>query len=146
MIRTLFAFACGAACAAAGCSAIADVPPLDDYRQWKRIDTYGDAPGHGDSYRVIYANEVAQQFTGGQYAPGTILVKEVYSNDAGRPGVLGAVEIMRHLGTTTGFDDQAGWLFTEADAPHGAEQEKTTCWRRCHSQAPYAGAWLDYAR
>jgi hypothetical protein len=130
--------------AVAACTSVADVPPLGDYLQWKRLDTYGPAPGHGDTYRVIYANAVARRFAGGQYADGAVLVKEIYTNDDDQPGALQYIAIMRRIGPApaAGTDDD-GWVFTEI---RGGKPEvaKSTCWRRCHIQAPYAGAWLRY--
>ena len=129
----------------ASCAETADVPPPGDYLGWKRIDTYGPAPGHGDTYRIIYANDVALTFTGGRYPDGTIIVKEIHVNDHDTPGALVNVEIMRRLGPPPmGLDDQAGWLFTATATPNGTEAIKTSCWRRCHVSAPNAGAWLDY--
>ena len=129
------------------CAQTADVAPPGDYTAWKRIDTYGPAPGHGDTYRIIYANDVARSFLGGRYPDGTILVKEIHVNDGGTPGALRDVEIMRRLGPAPmGLDNQAGWLFTNAAIPNGPEVIKTTCWRRCHVAAPFAGAWFDYGQ
>lgn len=120
------------------------VAPVGDYTGWKRVDTYGLVPGHGDSYRMIYVNDIARQFAGGQYAEGTILVKEVHERIGDQPGALQVTEIMRRIGPApSSLEDQAGWLFTLMP-PGGIEAEKTTCWRRCHAQAPFAGAWMNY--
>ncbi len=123
----------------------ADVEPLGDYAAWKRIDTYGKTPGHGDTYRIIYANDVAETFNEAEYAVGTVLVKEVYDRNAmGGPGALRVIEIGRRLDSAP--DDQDGWLFTKTDAPGGDEYVQDFCWRRCHSASPWAGAWFDYSR
>src|SRR4029450_7973291 len=31
-----------------------------DYTDWYRVDTYGPVSGHGDTYRIIYANDFAR--------------------------------------------------------------------------------------
>lgn len=133
-----------ALCACGG--ATLDVDALGDYTAWKRIDTRGPTPGHGDTYRIIYVNDVARE-PGGQRSVGAILVKEVYDNVNDQPGPLQAIEVMRRVGpVSASANDQGGWLFSGATTPGGAETEKTTCWRRCHVQAPFAGAWMDYSR
>jgi len=121
-------------------------PPLGDYTSWHRVDTWGPAPGHGDSYRIIYVNDVARGFTGGQYPEGSVLVKEIRARTAdGAPGDLSYVGIMRRIGPPTeAYADEAGWLFSKADEPGGAETYFPFCWERCHQAAPFAGAWLDY--
>ena len=128
----------------AGCAdERADVEPLGDYTTWKRIDTYGKTPGHGDSYRIIYANPLAE--AGPIYPDGTVLVKEVYDrNSMGGPGALRVIEISRRLASAP--DDQDGWLFTDTDAPNGVEYVQDFCWRRCHTAAPLDGAWFDYSK
>jgi hypothetical protein len=48
---------------AASCSGGTVVQPApipDDYTSWLRIDATGEVPGHGDTYRIIYANDQAQ--------------------------------------------------------------------------------------
>lgn len=129
----------------------ADVPALGDYTQWKRIDTYGNAPGHGDTYRIIYANDIAEKYLMPQpqspergYADGTVFVKEVYDREGDGPGSLRVIEIMRRIGSSTG--DQIGWVFTAASTPGGSETVRDFCWRRCHQAAPFDGAWLDYSK
>jgi len=137
--------------AIAGCAGdTADVAPLGDYTTWKRIDTYGETPGHGDSYRIIYANDVATRYDSTRsaaYDDGTALVKEVYDridDPDPRPGALRVIEIARRIGPSSG--DQAGWVFTAMSSPEGEETEKTFCWRRCHQASPFEGAWLDYSK
>ena len=118
----------------------ADVEPLGDYTTWLRIDTWGHAPGHGDTYRIIWANDIA--LTAQSPAEGTILVKEVYNRDAdGSPGSLQVIEIGRKVGPAS-----ADWLFTSTPTRNGDEVVKDFCWRRCHQAAPYAGAWFDYTK
>lgn len=119
-------------------------PPLGDYTAWYRIDTYGDIPGHDDSYRVIYANAIARDQ--GTTAQDAVLVKEVRDNLAGQPGPLRDVAIMRKLQAGPSPDDEGGWLFTHSATPGGAEEHDAACWNRCHAQAPLAGVWLDYTR
>jgi hypothetical protein len=134
--------------------------PLGDYRSWKRIDTYGEIPGHGDSYRIIYVNDVALSYAGGAYPEGSIVVKEVRHRRAegttSAPGDLRYVAVMRRLGPAPrGLEDEAGWLFTQIQSPRddgtagnrdGEEEYRSLCWNRCHVASPYAGAFLDYGK
>lgn len=123
--------------------------PLGDYASWKRFDVQGAAPGHGDTYRIIYANAIAadpdQDFIDG-YAAGAILVKEIRDNMNGTAGDLRYVAIMRRDPFDRDLDADGGWLFTQSDEPGAAEVRPTFCWSRCHAAAPYAGAWYDYRR
>jgi hypothetical protein len=127
-----------------GCGDAVTPEPTGDYTQWYRLDTYGSVPGHGDSYRVIYVNAAARMQEGLR-SPGAVLVKEIRDNLAGQPGDLRYVAIMRKLRDGYSPEDEGGWLFTQADAPGGAETHLDLCWNRCHVQAPFAGAWFDYA-
>lgn len=119
--------------AVAACAAPVDVAPPGDYTAWARLTATGPAPGHGDTNRVIYANDVARTFTGGRYPDGTIVVKEIYEGDA-----LAYLAIMRRL--------DGDWLFTRAASPGGEEIARDSCWTTCHVAAPYDGAFLDYSR
>ncbi len=130
--------------ALAGCGEAVSPEPLGDYTTWYRLDTWGAAPGHGDSYRIIYANDVAR--TDGPTAVDAVLVKEVRDDASGEPGDLRYVAIMRKLRAGPSPEDEGGWLFTIADTPGGAETHDDSCWNRCHVQAPLAGVWLDYTQ
>jgi hypothetical protein len=145
-------FACAAALCAS-CSNTVSPPPTGDYTQWpKQIRTSGELPGHGgDTFRIIYANDVATTFDGGAYPDGTVLVKEVHdlaqSGGLPAPGALQYVAIMRRQGAPpTGFSDDGGWLFTYTDTPGGSETQESYCWAACHVAAPFGGAWLDYSK
>jgi hypothetical protein len=130
----------------AGCAVPVSPEPVGDYTTWKRIDTWGTVPGHGDTYRIIYANEVAVAYPGaGAYAEGAIIVKEIYDNQDGTPGDLRYLALMRRLNDPE-YGDEAGWLFSLADTPGGDESYRSLCWSRCHVAAPFAGAWLDYSK
>jgi hypothetical protein len=136
--------------ALAGCAESVDVDPIGDYTGWKRVDVRGDAPGHTNSYRVIYANDLAadpaQPFVVG-YQEGSIFVKEVRDDDDGQPGDLRYLAIMRRIGpATTAFENEGGWLYTETSGPTGEEQHFGFCWSRCHVSAPYNGAFYDYRK
>ena len=145
--RAAVAIALGAALGA--CAEPVTPAPLGDYTTWKRLDVQGPAPGHGDSYRIIYADPIAadpaQDFREG-YADGAILVKEIRDAAGGAAGALRYVAIMRRQPFDPAVADDGGWLFTQADEPGGAETRPSYCWRRCHAAAPYAGAWYDYRR
>jgi hypothetical protein len=134
----------------AGCAEPYDGPPLPDYTAWKRLDVTGDAPGHTNSYRIIYVNDVAanpEQSLYLGYPDGSILVKEVRDDAGGTPGALRYLAVMRKVRPVTrALEDEGGWLFTETDGPTGPEQRFGFCWGRCHAAAPYNGAWYDYRR
>jgi len=138
------------ALAASACSESVSPEPLGDYTTWKRIDVTGKAPGHSDSYRIIYINSLAadpaQDFTLG-YQLGSVIVKEIRDNNDGQAGDLQYVAIMRRdRPIATALTDEGGWLFSESDEPNGPEVHKGTCWARCHVAAPYNGAWYDYRK
>jgi hypothetical protein len=133
-----------------GCKEPVSPEPPGDYTSWKRIDVTGEAPGHGDSYRVIYVNALAadpaQDFTLG-YQEGSIIVKEIRANADGQPGDLKYIALMRRdREITTALTDEGGWLFSRAEEPNGSEVHQGLCWSRCHLAAPYNGAWYDYRR
>lgn len=134
--------------AVGSCSEPVSPEPLGDYTTWKRIDVTGRAPGHGDTYRIIYANDRAADPTWDLYLgyqEDSIVVKEIRTNEDGQPGALQYVAIMRRLGPIdTALENQGGWLFSESDEPNGPETHADFCWNRCHVAAPYNGAWYDY--
>lgn len=141
----------GAVLLCAGCPATVDTSasPIDDYESWYRIDATGVVPGHGDSYRVIYANDVARSFTHtGRYPIGSVIVKEIRKlTDEDGPGDLRYLGVMRKLGSPPpGGEIQGGWQFTIVGELGDPEKQGATCWDRCHVQAPIDGAWLDYGR
>ncbi|MBA3541699.1 MAG: hypothetical protein H0T79_18945 [Deltaproteobacteria bacterium] len=132
------------AIALGACADPVSPPPLGDYTTWDSIAVVGDAPGHGDSYRVIYANDIARHT--GITALDAVLVKELHDNAGGQPGALRSVAIMRKLRSGPAREDEGGWLFTQSDSPGGAEEHLDLCWSSCHAQAPFAGVWLDYTK
>lgn len=134
--------------AAAGCTEAVSPPPLGDYTTWKRVDVRGPAPGHGDTHRIIYANDVAADPTRAStaYPDGSIVVKEIRDLDGAAPGALRYLAIMRRDAADPDLATDGGWLFTQADEPGGAEVRPSFCWARCHQAAPYDGAWYDYRR
>ena len=122
------------------------LPSTKGYETWPAIQATGYAPGHGDTYRIIFANPVAGQYAGGRYSPGTVIVKEIRENAGGRPGEILYLAIMRKLaeGTPAPAPVDRGWLFT--DLRGGVERQKPTCFRGCHLQGPFDYAWFDYGR
>ena len=126
----------------------------EDYTLWPdmgglRLDVQGRAPGHADSYRIIYVNPIGADPTQSLllgYQEGSIIVKEIRANNDGQPGDLDYIGIMRRRAVDASLDDDGGWLFTETDEPGGAETHFGFCWARCHVAAPYRGAWYDYRR
>jgi Cytochrome P460 len=132
---------------AAACKEPIDDRLVEDYTTWKRLDVTGKAPGHADTYRIIYVNDMAadstQDFTLGAQ-PGAIIVKEIRGNEDGQPGDLGYIAIMRRLDRAPIGEAGGGWLFSRAEEPGGAEVHQDFCWARCHVAAPYNGAWYDY--
>ncbi|MEZ4404026.1 MAG: cytochrome P460 family protein [Kofleriaceae bacterium] len=136
-----------AAAALAACAVPVDPDPIGDYTSWKRLDVRGPAPGHGDTYRVIYVNptaaDPAQSFVDG-YAAGAVIVKEIRDDVDGSPGDLRYLAIMRRLPDDGDLPIQGGWLFSQASTPTADETHADFCWNRCHLAAPYRGAWYDY--
>lgn len=126
----------------AGCGEEVTPPDLGDYQSWHRVDTFGEIPGHGDTYRIIYVNDIAR--TSGTMERDATLVKEVHENNNGQPGALRIIEIMRKVIPGTDPGNDGGWLFTQLE--DGTEVQQDFCWSRCHRQAPYAGAWFDYTK
>ena len=131
------------------CGESVDVEPVGDYSSWDRLDVTGNAPGHSDSYRIIYFNAIARDadllYLG--YPEGSIFVKEVHELDGDQPGPLRYTAIMRRIGEVTrAFEDEGGWLFTEDEGPGTEEKYYGFCWSRCHVAAPYNGAWYDYRK
>ena len=141
LVAALLSCACGETVDTAG------LPSIDGYTSWHRIDVEGEAPGHGDTYRIIYVNDIARDYTGGgQYPPDSVMVKEIRA--AGGPdGALQYLAIMRKIdGESTGVELDDGWLFTRADDASADEVRFDFCWASCHAQAPVDGAFYDYGR
>jgi hypothetical protein len=133
----------------AACGIEVDVEPVVGYESWGTpIIVTGEAPGHADSYRAIYLNDLArdgtQSFLLG-YQEGSIIVKEIRDNNDGQPGDLRYIAVMRRIGTISkSFENKGGWLYTMASDASATEKEFDFCWSRCHVAAPYNGAWYDY--
>jgi hypothetical protein len=157
--------------AAAGCGEatfveVEQVPA--DYTDWYRIDSVGPVPGHGDSYRIIYVNEIARLFGTviGEdddrefvymYPEGSVIVKEVRALDGDQPGDVQYLGVMRMLGANdvpegADLDEPTelrtyGWLFTYlADDIESDEEWRASCWNECHVSAPFAGTFYDYGQ
>lgn len=137
---------------AGACNELVDttaLPPIDGYTSWYRVDSTGRVPGHGDTYRIIYANDVAHAFGhAGSYQEGSVLVKEIrYLDDTGLPGDIRYIAVMRKLAEAPpGGELQGGWQFTRFQALGDDEIQGTTCWNQCHVQAPLDGTWFDYGQ
>lgn len=121
---------------------------VDGYAEWDQFETQGPAPGHGDTYRLIYTNFLARYYAhAGRYPLGSVIVKEVHDNADGSPGDLRYIAVMRKLSEAPADAElQGGWLFTMTSEPGGEEVYDPGCWDRCHAQAPVDGAWFDYGR
>lgn len=133
---------------ATGCPAPVSEDFPDDYTSWPDpITVRGSAPGHGDTIRVIYVNDIARAATSisPTYPVGSIIVKEIRDDDDGQPGDLRYLAIMRQISApATALEDEGGWLFSQADTPGSEEVSFGFCWGRCHAAAPYNGAFYDY--
>jgi hypothetical protein len=131
----------------AACAVSVDPEPVGDYTTWKRLDVRGAAPGHGETYRIIYVNPIAadpaQSFVDG-YAEGSIIVKEIRDDLDGTAGDLRYVALMRKLPADSDLPLQKRWLFSQASTPGGSEKHADFCYARCHAAAPYDAAWYDY--
>lgn len=134
-----------------------NLPAVDGYERWFRLDVSGDLPGHGTSYRIIYVNDVARSYPhAGRYPVGTVIVKEVRALaevDGGpAPGDLKYTAVMRKVTMDasgdggTGLPLDGGWLFTELTDTPGAESQLDLCWASCHRQAAWDGAFVDYGQ
>lgn len=125
-----------------------ELAPIDGYPAWARTDVTGEVAGHGESYRIIYANDVAQGYAhAGRYPTGSILVKEVRElRDDGTPGDLKYTAVMRKVGEEAAASLDApvdgGWVFTQKRGD--SERWLDLCWSSCHVQAPVDGAFYDY--
>jgi hypothetical protein len=142
---------CVLAGASSGCGEVVDtsaLAPLTGYTDWHRVDSTGPIAGHGDTYRIIYANDQAREYGGaGQYRNGAVLVKEIRKNLGDEPGDILYYSIMRKLDQAPpGGTLHSGWLFTLFDRLGDDEKYSPSCWDSCHAQAPIDGAWIDYGR
>ena len=161
--RTLMLLAALAAAACGDPVVDVDKGELLGYEDWKRVDVWGEVGGHGDTYRIIYANDVAEDRYSnnngdpGEWKPGAILIKEIRDRDGDEPGDLRYIGIMRRI--VDGLEPDgaelhrinplgsSGWLFTQLDGDiESDEVYRESCWSECHVSAPYGGAFLDYAR
>lgn len=133
---------------AAGCGETVDpggLPSIEGYQDWDAIVATGKVPAHGDTYRIIYVNDIARNYTGGGVYPvGSVLVKDIFDEQGGD---LLYTAIMRKLDPASSAAaevplEEDDWLYT--DLRGGTETYKELCWGSCHRQAPYDGAWLDY--
>jgi len=159
VIRRL-ALAALALAAACGEGTIVEVEPVPaDYTGWYRVDATGAVPGHGDTYRIIYASEEATTRGTADYVypVGSVLVKEVRQRDGEQPGAVNYIAVMRKLRSADAPDgaelhsanplDDSGWLFTYlADDIESDEEYRASCWETCHAAAPIDGAFLDYGQ
>ena len=144
-----FAFALGlTACGVAIDSD--ELPNIDDYADWeRRVDAVGPVGGHGDSYRIMYANDIAEQFGGaGLYPAGSVIVKEIRILESGdSPGDISYLAIMRKLEEPpSGGELKQGWLFTRANDIQSQETYNERCWNTCHQASPFDGTFLDWSR
>ena len=133
-----------------GCAPVVDVaelPSIEGYNTWYSVEFGGPVPGHGDSVRPVFVNDVARTYPhGGRYAVGSVVVKEVRERNADNSaGALRYIAVMRKVGDTpvsAPVDD--GWVFTQLSGPGAAERSPSSCWSTCHRHAPVDGAWYDY--
>jgi hypothetical protein len=122
----------------------AGLPSIEGYTAWPHFEQANDIPGHPESVRVIYKNEVAASYPhGGRYPIGTVILKEIFDrNDDGSKGGLRYIAVMRKLGDDSDQPTNEGWLFTYKDGD--SETQLDLCWHTCHRAGPYDGAWFDY--
>jgi hypothetical protein len=142
-----------ALCAALGCSAgtIVEPEPVPaDYTEWYSVQSTGEIPGHGNTRRLIYVNDVGTEYEGtGTYGNGTVIVKEVRERIQDElMGDLQYIAVMRKLvAPPDGGELQGNWLFTYlADGIESEEENRLGCWDDCHAAAPIDGAFLNYGQ
>ena len=133
-----------------GCFPIADtsdLPSIDDYESWNRVDAIGPVGGHGNSFRKIYVNDIAQDYAGlGEYRVGSTVVKEVRGiSEEDEPLDLRYLAVARKLNEAPpGGTLENGWLFTYVKEAGTEEQNRTSCFGSCHLSAPFDHLFLDY--
>ncbi len=144
---------CIVASLALGCSE--DIQPellsvsIEGYESWDRVEPLlGPVPGHGDTYRIMYRNEIARSYTGaGEYPIGSAIVKEIYSlKSNGERGSLSYKAVMRRMDPeeNPSLPIDGGWLFTQINT--GTEEfQRDLCWQSCHQAAPHVGAFFDHS-
>ncbi|MFN0251794.1 MAG: hypothetical protein ACKV2T_33260 [Kofleriaceae bacterium] len=112
-------------------------PDIGDYTIWQHVTLSGEVPGHGNTTRIVYVNDVV--VATGPTERGAIIVKEIYEG-----GAFTELELMRKQVAGVDPANEGGWLFTTRAPPTSGEVHRDLCWARCHRAAPFAGAWLDY--
>lgn len=121
-----------------------------DYTSWPSWTVCGEVSGHGDSCRVIFANDLAlaawEPSEGPGYRLGAVIVKEIRENLDGSPGDIRYLGLMRRkYEIESALEQEGGWLFTIARPENDyTETYRSLCWARCHVAAPYNGAFYDY--
>lgn len=117
---------------------------------WSKIEVSGIAPGHGDTYREIFYNDVARSYGhAGEYPIGTLLVKDIYSLEDRPPEDKPSyTAVMRKIGPDDApgnIELEGGWLFTFIEEERGeGEFTISSCYQHCHVQAPLDYVWYDY--
>lgn len=120
----------------------------EEYRDFFTIEVVGEAPGHADSVRRIYVNDDARSFTGvGLYPVGSIMVKEIYERESDdTAGALRYIAIQRKLEVAPdGGELDNGWLYTFKADEDAAETHRPRCWKTCHQNAPFDGAFFNWS-
>lgn len=116
---------------------------------WYKTEVAGPAPGHSESFRVIYANDVARSYSHvGTYPEGSIMVKDIFALDGEGQGAYDYTAVMRKIApedaAAEGLEIEGGWLFTFFEESRDSEVTIALCWHQCHVQAPIDGSWYDY--
>lgn len=123
--------------------------PIADYESWDKIEPLlGPVPGHGDTYRVMFRNERAREYSGaGEYPLGSAVVKEIYGlKGKDGQGSLRYKAVMRRMDKDEhpNLPIMGGWLFTQIDS--GTDEfQLDLCWDGCHVNAPHVGAFFDHS-
>jgi hypothetical protein len=135
----------------AGCAAevdTSDLPDISDYRSWPSFEVSGELPGHGDTVREIFVNDLAQSWSGaGEYPLGTVIIKDVYERKGSERGSLSYIAVMRKLDQSQvpgGGELQGGWLFTMLADEDSAEANNLRCYETCHVAAPNDSSFFDF--
>lgn len=116
-----------------------------DYKNWKKPFKTGvdyPVPGHGASYRVVYANEIAylvkrEREQGGRriytYLDGSIIVKEVHKSKGDVDRVKPALYAMVKNSKATG--SAKGWLYYVISPDGKITRIKSRMCSGCHESA-----------
>ncbi len=139
----------------AGCAEEEAATLVDpNYREWSQTvpDTIrGQVPGHGDTLRRIYINDVGTAVVTTEdengavdydYPAGTVIVKEAFNEE---PTTNESPDAITAMVKSPGTDEaRGGWIWISKDPETGAEDRSLgdfclTCHESANEEHPYGG-------